>query len=279
METTEDQGSLVSTALRIKILFLLGLITLIASSCAPAPKIVERPESEVLSQAGTIRLVMEKRKLVSNGFAAEADLSLAYPGADYSSEALIVGWRPALLRIEYLGPFDQPVLSFATDGHDFDLVSVLSMRCYEGTFSAPSLASFIPEGIKMEDLYCWLLGEYNFENRRPVSFYCAGETLVLVMQLCNERSGANEEIWFDEQKEVVQKVVVKNKSGNPILTVKNGGFTNTNGLYCPGIVSISVPSARLSFNLAYKRIDLLDNKPASAFSIMCPPGFKRKTVN
>ncbi len=255
------------------------LILLAAVSCAPIPKVTERPPELAMFEQ-EIRTQLDKRKGSIRGFEAEADICIEHPGADYRGEMLIIGQGPSSIRLDCLGPFNQPVLSFATDGEHFALASILTMRYYEGNLASPVVASVIPAGIKMQDVYTWFLGGYDFKDRRLLSYsYSTSKPSLLVMEFSNERSDLREEVWLESSKNVIRKLVLKDACGNTILTAETDGLVEIGDFSYPGSVSFSLPSSGFRLSMAYKKMSLLSDAPPGAFSISCPPGFKYKTIN
>ncbi|MDP2992558.1 MAG: hypothetical protein Q8N82_04240, partial [Deltaproteobacteria bacterium] len=94
-----------------RLIFLL-LIFLTTTSCAVAPKAIEQPGDKISALEKEIRACLDRRNGAMSGFEAEADITLSYSGVDYKGQALIVGQGPSSLRLDCLGLFSQPVLSF-----------------------------------------------------------------------------------------------------------------------------------------------------------------------
>jgi hypothetical protein len=262
-----------------KLIFLL-LILLTTASCAVAPKAIEPPGYETGALEKEIRASLNRRNGAMSGFEAEADITLAYSGVDYKGQALIVGQGPSSLRLDCLGLFSQPVLSFATDGEHFVLISILAMRYYDGNLSSPTVASFIPGGVKIQDIYYWFLGGFNFKDRRLISVYPHKlNPYLVIMELSNERSGLREEVWFESSKGMVRRLVLKDIQDNEILSAESDGVVKNGDFSYPGTVCFSLPLSGLRLSMAYKKVNLLSNAPSIVFSLTCPPGFQHKTFN
>lgn len=256
------------------------LILLAAVSCAPLSGIVERPGYEIKVLEDEIRVQLDNRKEAMSGFMAEADVNLKYPGVDYRGRVLIMGQEPSSLRLDSIGPFNQPVLSFATDGEHFALISILAMRYYDGDLASPTIAFFIPNGVKMQDIYCWFLGAYDFKDRYLIS--CSRHTLnpsCLIMELSNKRTGLREEVWIESAEGIVRRLVLKDVGGNLILIAESDGLTKNGEFSYPEMVRFSLPSSGLSLSMVYKKVRFLSSVPSIAFSLNCPPGFEHKTFN
>ncbi len=263
----------------MKKLLLLLTILLVASSCAPLRKGAEQPSAEMLGLVDGIRVLADRRKEALKGFEVEADVHVECPDIKFKSQALIIGWRPCFLHLECLGPFNQPFLSFSTDGEHFDLLSAVAMKCYDGDLSSPTVRFLIPKGLMMQDIYCWFLGEYNFENRRAISFSRDAGASLVVFQFLNEHSGMTEEVWVDPKDGLVKKALLRNSHGKVVVTIEHEAFVERDGLSYPDSFSLCVPASGLRLQLNYKKLSLLSEKPSEAFSIGCPSEFKHKTMD
>ncbi|MDD5451220.1 MAG: hypothetical protein PHT49_04940 [Desulfovibrionales bacterium] len=265
---------------QVKQLIFLLLILLTTASCAVVPKAIEQPGYETGALEKEIRAGLDRRNGAMNSFEAEADITLAYSGVDYKGQALIVGQGPSSLRLDCLGLFSQPVLSFATDGEHFALISVLAMRYYDGNLSSSAVASLIPGGVQIQDIYHWFLGGFDFKNRRLISIYPHKlNPSLVVMELSNERSGLREEVWLEPSEGVVRRLALKDIRDNELLTAESDGVVKNGDFSYPGTVCFSLPLSGLRLSMAYKKVTLLSNAPSTVFSLPCPPGFRHKTFN
>ncbi|MEW5949864.1 MAG: hypothetical protein AB1711_10715 [Thermodesulfobacteriota bacterium] len=265
---------------QVKRLIFLLLILLTAASCAVAPKAIEQPGYETSILEKEIRAGLDRRNGAMSGFEAEADITLAYSGVDYKGQALIVGQGPSSLRLDCLGLFSQPALSFAADGGHFALISVLTMRYYDGNLSSPAVAALIPGSVKIQDIYHWFLGGFDLKDRRLISIspHKLNPSLV-VMELSNERSGLREEVWLEPSEGLLRRLVLKDVLGDEILTAESDGVAKNGDFSYPETVSFSLPLSGLRLSMAYKRVNLLSDAPSTLFSLPCPPGFRHKTFD
>ncbi|OIP48880.1 MAG: hypothetical protein COX17_00965 [Deltaproteobacteria bacterium CG23_combo_of_CG06-09_8_20_14_all_60_8] len=140
-------------------LALLALVLfLLPAGCASVSRLrsVVGPEREQARQV--LRRMLARQADCAAGVDAQATVALHSFLRTVTLSGYMQAMAPASVRFVGLGPLDQAVVLFATDGQEFRLVLVPEATGYEGQVSGATFASYAPLGLRPESLYYWLVG-------------------------------------------------------------------------------------------------------------------------
>ncbi len=134
------------------------VMCLLPAGCASVSRLrpVVGPERDQARQG--LQRMLGRQAVCAVGVDAQATVTLHSFLRDITLSGYLQAMAPASLRFTALGPLDQPMVLFASDGQEFRLVMVPEAVGYEGAVSGATFASYAPQGMRPESLYYWLIG-------------------------------------------------------------------------------------------------------------------------
>lgn len=141
--------------LRPALALLLLLSLLLPAGCASISRLrpVIGPERDQARQL--LQQMLNRQAACAAGVDAQATVALHSFLRNVTLSGYLQAMAPASVRFVGLGPLDQPVVLFATNGQEFRLLMVPDATVYEGAVAGTTFASYAPPGMRPESLYYW----------------------------------------------------------------------------------------------------------------------------
>ena len=150
-----------------------------------------------------------------------------------------IGSRPQNLRVEILGPWGQPTLSFVINESRFFLHSRQDNRYFKGDATADNLSRFVSVPVRAKDLFGLLSGQppiLPFHHAKIRASTGEGGWLV---SLYRKWGRLIENIWLKDDARTVEQVEVFDSWGNVQYRVAFSEFHELESLFLPHKITIS----------------------------------------
>jgi hypothetical protein len=141
------------------VLAVMALVALLLpAGCASVSRLrpVVGPERDQARRV--LQRMLDRPTVCGVGVDAQATVALHSFLRNVTLSGYLQAMAPASVRFVGLGPLDQAVVLFATDGQDFRLILVPETTGYEGSVAGATFAKYAPPGMRPESLYYWLIG-------------------------------------------------------------------------------------------------------------------------
>ncbi len=145
-------------ACNIPILFLLCL-----SACARLPTAPVAGEKPAIQSAPDLVKQLEARAAEIQSLKGKGNVSVVSPQKNYTGNALITEIKPAVLRVDVLNFWGQPVIAFLMNDQEIKLLVYPESKLYRGPANSTNLSRFIPLPVTVQRFYgpayrvAWLL--------------------------------------------------------------------------------------------------------------------------
>ena len=151
-------------ACNIPILFLLCL-----SACARLPTAPVAGEKPAIQSAPDLVKQLEARAAEIQSLKGKGNVSVVSPQKNYTGNALITEIKPAVLRVDVLNFWGQPVIAFLMNDQEIKLLVYPESRLYRGPANSTNLSRFIPLPVTVQDFMALLTGRVAFSQyEKPV---------------------------------------------------------------------------------------------------------------
>lgn len=157
----------------------LSLMLLCLSACArlPTAPVGERP---VVASAQDLLKQLETRADEIQSLRAKGQVAVVSPQRNYTGNALLTLYKPALLRVDVLNFWGQPVVAFLANDQEIKFMVYPESKLYRGPATTTNLSRFIPLPVSIQDFMAILTGRIAFnlydkpvqvESRDPNIYY------------------------------------------------------------------------------------------------------------
>jgi outer membrane lipoprotein-sorting protein len=231
--------------------------------CAPRPK-------GIVTQAG-----VDADRLLASLQQREADLKTfrgvgrfkTIRGTDVRVFRVVwIGSKPHNLRVETLGPWGQPTMTFVLNGSNFFLHSRRDNHYFRGDATASNLSRFASIPVKGEDLFKLLSGQPPILPFHYGKIRTASADGRWILNLYERWGRLVEKVWLDDAATTVEKVEVFDKWGNLHYRIAFSDFHQTESFLLPYRIAISDPE-RLVCSLMVEQFWTNVSIPDGAYTI------------
>jgi len=132
------------------------VLPLCICACLPTPR--ANLGAPAPDQDSLLAYVQERRDEITD-FRGIGKLSLKVNGERQTTRVAWIGSQPGDLRVETLGPWGQPNVTFLLKGSTFHLHAHRENRCLKGKATARNLSRFVSMPVRAEDLFVILSGQ------------------------------------------------------------------------------------------------------------------------
>jgi outer membrane biogenesis lipoprotein LolB len=153
---------------RVKTFPFLLLLMVCLSACArlPTAPVVEQP---IIQSAPDLFKQLEARAAEIQSFKGKGNVSVISPQKNYTGNALVAEYKPAVLRVDVLNFWGQPVVAFLLNDQEMKLLVYPESKLYRGPATAANLSRFIPLPVSLKDFLAILTGRVAFgQYGKPV---------------------------------------------------------------------------------------------------------------
>ena len=231
--------------------------------CARAPKALPtRPAPEV----NEVLESLNKCKNELKSFGGVGRFKTLRGTGVKSLRMVWIGSRPQNLRVEILGPWGQPTLSFVMNGSHFILHSRQDNRYFKGDASKDNLSRFVSVPVRAEDLFGLLSGQppiLPFHHAKIRASTADGGWLV---SLYRKWGRLIENIWLKDDARAVEQVEVFDSWGNVQYRVAFSEFQGVESLFLPHKMAISNTEGLL-WSLTVEKFQTKISIPDGAYTL------------
>jgi hypothetical protein len=152
-----------------------------------------------------------------------------------------IGSKPENLRVETLGPWGQPNLTFVVNGPSFFLHSRQDNHYFRGDATADNLARLVSIPVKGEDLFRLLSGQPPILPFHHGKIRTSPADSGSILSLYKKWGRLIEKIWMKDAGKSVEKVEVFDAWGNLRYRIAFSEFHQTESFWFPHTIAISDP--------------------------------------
>ena len=250
-------------------LIVAGLVLpLCICACIPKPRAnlgAPAPDPDRL-----LAYLQERRDAITK-FRGIGKLSLKVNGERQTARVAWIGSQPGDLRVETLGPWGQPNLTFLLKGATFYLHAHRENRCLTGKATARSLSRFVSIPVRAEDLYVILSGHvpvlpYHYARM----WYAEGEDQWCLC-LYKKWRRLVERMWMKGSKKTIDRVEIFDGWGGLQYMASFSQFQEVGEVVIPHRVILSDEQAHV-LSLNVERFWTGVEIPAEAYTLQVPCG-------
>ncbi|MBW1739553.1 MAG: DUF4292 domain-containing protein [Deltaproteobacteria bacterium] len=218
------------------------LLPLCLDGCARSPKTLSTPHGPDVSR---ILESLEQRKNNLKTFKGVGRFKIVRGSKAGSSRMVWIGSQPQKLRIETLGPWGQPTMTFVINGASFFVHSRQDNRCFKGNASVDNLSRFISVPVSAQDLFDLLSGQapiLPFHRAKIQALKGEGRWL---LSLYKKWGRLIEKIWLRDDAKVIEQVEVFDGWGNLQYRIAFSEFQQVESICVPQRIVASEPQGVL----------------------------------
>ena len=208
------------------------LLCLILCHCGAARKtdLASSPEAEM--QRGALRA--EGGTLAT--LKAMGRIKVRQEGSLTSFRAVWVGKRPDRFRMEILAVTGQPVISFASNGENYDIYSYQDGKHYRAAASESNLSRFLPVSLTPGEIFDLLIGRFPLSPTGTARIEkSAGGAEVLVVT--DRKRGIMDRVPVGE---APGKTMARfDLGGNLLFSLSMEKIREMDGNFLPGVVTLT----------------------------------------
>lgn len=148
-----------------------------------------------------------------------------------------IGCQPQHLRVEVLGPWGQPTLTFIIDKSRFYLRSRQDNRFFKGDATVGNLSRFLSISVRAEDLFGILSGQPPILPFHHAKIQASKGNAGWLLCLYKKWGRLTEKIWLKEDAKVVKRVEVFDAWGDMQYRVEFSEFHHVESFFLPHRIS------------------------------------------
>lgn len=249
-----------------KWIFLLA-VGLYLSGCATLPVLPPQPPpvEDLLKQVNA-------RLQALQGLKGLALVKVSSTGKNFQAQEVLFVQRPALLRIESLGPLGTPQLYLATDGRELSLYDPGENRYYRGPATASHLSSALPVVLEPEEAVALLLGGLPLIDHETSSLRADREKGLWVLDLVSTSRGERQSLWVHPQSFQILRAEIHRSGLSRCLTFAD--FGQVQGLFFPKRIQLTSSEPRGQLSVEYQEVELNPAWEKQDFQLPVPRGAK-----
>jgi outer membrane lipoprotein-sorting protein len=249
-----------------KWIFLLA-VGLYLSGCATLPVLPPQPPpvEDLLKQVNA-------RLQALQGLKGLALVKVSSTGKNFQAQEVLFVQRPALLRIESLGPLGTPQLYLATDGRELSLYDPGENRYYRGPATASHLSSALPVVLEPEEAVALLLGGLPLIDHETSSLRADREKGLWILDLVSTSRGERQSLWVHPQSFQILRAEIHRSGLSRCLTFAD--FGQVQGLFFPKRIQLTSSEPRGQLSVEYQEVELNPAWEKQDFQLPVPRGAK-----
>ena len=253
--------------MRIKTSLLGALVfPLCLYGCARAPKAFPTGPAPDVNQ---ILASLKKCKNELKAFGGVGRFKTVHGTGVESLRMVWIGSRPQNLRVEILGPWGQPTLSFVMNGPRFFLHSRQDNRYFKGDATKDNLSRFVSVPLRAEDLFGLLSGQPPILPFHHAKIRASTAEGGWVVSLYKKWARLIEKIWLKDDAKAVEQVEVFDSWGNVQYRVAFSEFHEVESLFLPHKIAIS-NTEELLWSLTVEKFETMISIPDGAYTLDVP---------
>lgn len=222
---------------------LLSLLSLLSfCACVPRPTALPTQPTPDVSRALSS---IEEQGNDLNSFRGAGRLKAARGSGVKSFRAVWIGSRPQNLRVETLGPWGLPYLTFVVNGSTFSLYSHQDNRQVRGKATPRNLSRFASVPVRPEDLFTLLSGQppiLPFHRAKIGASKAEGGWLISLYKTWGRLV---EKIWLMEDERTVEQIEVFDGWGHLKYRLVFSEFHHVGSFHLPHRIEIADPEGPL----------------------------------
>ncbi len=231
--------------------------------CAPRPK-------GILTQTGVevdrLLAALQQREADLKTFRGVGRFKTIRGTAVRVFRVVWIGSKPHNLRVETLGPWGQPTMTFVLNGSNFFLYSRRDNHYFKGDATVSNLSRFASIPLKGEELFKLLSGQPPIFPFHYGKIRAASADGKWILDLYEKWGRLVERVWLDDAATAVEKVEVFDKWGNLHYRIAFSDFHQTESFLLPYRIAISDPE-RLVCSLMVEQFWTNVSIPDRAYTI------------
>lgn len=212
------------------------VLPLYACACAPSPRATLGAGAP--DPACLLASLMEHKKEITS-FRGVGKLTLTVKGERQTTRIVWIGSQPGNLRVETLGPWGQPNLTFLIKGSTFYLYAHRENRCLKGKATARNLSRLVSVPLRPEDLFVLFSGQVPVLPFRHAKIRRSEQESRWCLALYKRWGGLVERLWITDGGKTVEGVEVFDGRGNLHYTAAFKQVQEVEGLGIPQGIIIS----------------------------------------
>ena len=217
-------------------IFAAFLLPLYACACAPTPRAaleVGGPDPACLLAS------LKERKNEITSFRGIGKLILMVKGERQTTRVAWIGSQPDNLRVETLGPWGQPNVTFLMNGSTFYLYAHAENRCFKGKATARNLSHLVSVPVRAEDLFVVFSGQVPVLPFRHAKIRRSEDEGRWCLVLYKRWGGLVERMWITNGGKTVEAIEVFDGRGNLQYRAAFNQVREAEGLEVPQTIIIS----------------------------------------
>ncbi|MEW6218117.1 MAG: hypothetical protein AB1634_01100 [Thermodesulfobacteriota bacterium] len=194
------------------------------------------------------------------------------------AEGYLQTMTPAFVKFVAIGPLDQPLAMFFTDGRDFRYIAVPEGRGYQGSVQASAFRRFAPSGLAAHELVYWLTGRLPPGDLQMQEVRRHDSRASYWMIFTIDGLAGRHQVLFDPKSGQIIRHRAEDNGGAFILEAVYGGWQQDGGCWVPRNLSFSLPTGQGSLFVRFSDWRLQAALAPDDFVVDIPQGFEEIEV-
>jgi outer membrane lipoprotein-sorting protein len=258
--------------LALVFLLLVGVV-----ACTPRPTLHEpiaRPVAGISPEG--ILAAFDRRWQFAADLRALARVSVTSTQGRYSTRQTFLWRRPALLRLDTLSLFGQPIVSLVADAAQVAIYYPAEGTFFQGPTSAATLARVTGLPLDVDEVAPLLMGYIRPSPAQQVSaLYLQTDDGMYLLRFLGGGGGLIQDAWVDPDELLPRRVLRYTPHGTTAVDIAYSDFRRlTEAFPAPHALAIWLPHAETELRIQFLTVDLNPELSPAVFQLSPPSGVR-----
>jgi outer membrane lipoprotein-sorting protein len=221
-----------------------------------------------------ILAVFDQRWQLAESLRAVARVTVTSAQGRYSTRQTFVWRRPALLRLDTLSLFGQPVMTLVADAVRASIYYPTEGAFFQGPASAGTLARVVSLPLDVEEVAPLLMGYIRPAPAQQVStIYLQADEGMFLLRFRDGEGGLIQDAWVDPDQLLPRRVLRYAQRGLAIVDIAYSDLRLlTETFPAPHALAIWLPHAEMEVRIQFLTVDLNPALSPAVFHLSPPAG-------
>jgi outer membrane lipoprotein-sorting protein len=247
------------------------------ASCMPSPTLHEptiRPVADISPES--ILTSFDHRWQLAADLRALARVSATSAQGRYSTRQTFLWRRPALLRLDILSLFGQPIMSLVADAVQASIYYPAEGTFFQGPASAATLARVVGLPLDVEEVAPLLMGYIRPSPAQQVSaLYLQTDEGMHLLRFLGAEGRLIQDAWVDPDQLLPRRVLRYTARGTTAVDIAYSDFRRlTETFPAPYALAIWLPHVETEVLIQFLTVDLNPGLAPAVFQLSPPAGVR-----